>query len=330
VAAVAVGLLGLALAVVPLPVRGEERTAVVAVVQKTWTWPGAAQHPYATAHPGFQYVADQNGAPQAQTLVRLGDLGVGSGESIGSLVLTYPASAAADDGAYDPFNNPSVPPGQQAGQVAALDACPVLTPWVEEPPGRPTEATLRVDCELGRAPGRMAVVDGSPVWTFDLTSIAAGWEDDSFANEGVALVPSPTTGGSWSVALQGDKAKAVVRIVEASEPNSTETTATVPSPGSDSGSGSGPVAVTSDPPIPFVSSGASGGVIDAVPPAAAVVSSEPAPTPPTTPDSVILVATSNRQVPAPVWLGLMLLAAVLGLAGTDLWPARETDAELDL
>jgi hypothetical protein len=313
---------GVCLPFLSFPAGASERTDAVAIPQKTWTWTGPAQHPYGIQHPDFQYVAEQNGAPQSRALVQLGQVSLAPGEDIASLVLTYPANTDPQNGAIDPYNNASVPTAQQQGNVAVLVACPIATPFVPDPPGNPDNPKVTVDCELGSAAGRVDTSGAEPAWVFDLTTIAAGWLSGAYAENGVAIVPSKATGGTWTVALDGTKAKAEARITSVDAPPPAAVTLTPSTgPSADSGSSSGSVPVpsisSSEPGIPLTP--ISNGLSDATTASpTAVPSASPAPAAPAV-RPVVQTTAPTRRVPAPVWVGLLLLAAVLGVSGQDLW-----------
>jgi hypothetical protein len=312
---------GLGLAMVSFPAHASERTETVAITQKTWTWSGPAQHPYGTQHPDFQYVSMANSTTLARTFLQLGVLNVAAGEDLTSLVLTYPANTDPANGGVDPASNPNVPPAQQQGNVALLTACAITAPFGTYPPGSPDDGKVKVDCELGSANGRLDTKGAEPVWRFDLTSIATGWLSGR-ANHGIAIVPSPVAGPDWTIALDGTKAKLEARVSSADAPPPPIVTVTpstvagsplVPSPV--------PVVPSLDPGIPLTPK--SGAFNDTVTAAPAVTVAVPTTVGPgaTTKGVQRVVRTSLpvRRVPAPVWVGLLALAAVLGVAGKDLW-----------
>jgi len=312
---------GLALPFLSLPARASERTDAVPVTQKTWTWTGPVQHPYGTQHPDFQYVAEQNGTPQSRALLQLAQASLAPGEDIASLVLTYPSNTDPQNGAIDPFSNANVPTAQQQGNVAVLMACPITAAFVPDPPGSPDNPKVTVDCELGAAAGRIDTSGAEPAWVFDLTAIASSWTSGAYADNGVAIVPSKAAGGTWTVVLDGIKAKVEARITSVDAPPPASVTVTpsnsAPSDPGSSGSLAPPFVSSPEPGIPLTP--ISNGLSDATTasPTTVVAPTTGAPVAPAV--RTVAQTTAPRRVPAPVWVGLLLLAAVLGLTGKDLW-----------
>jgi hypothetical protein len=225
------------------------------------------------------------------------------------LVLAYPASTAASDGAYNLQTDSTV--------VPQIDACPITHDWAADPAGRPQETTLAWACDRDLVNGHQATVAGKPVWTFDLTPIADDWTTGGLANLGVALIPSASSLGNWSIPLIGVSAKAEARLV-------TEGTAVTPPAGdrvNEGGAGTITTpagqglqgSVSLPPPAPADSG------IGPVPAAAAapVLAPPVAAALPATPIGATGIGF-DRTVPPAVWAGLAVLAGLLALVGLGL------------
>lgn len=282
------------------------------ITARSWVWSGLAQHPFATQHPDLQYVAA--GAYSAHTLISFDVSRLGDGSGLTALELDYPASTAADDGAY-------------ASETPRLQACLVTSNWEPEPAGRPREAGLTWDCELTSVVGELATVEDAPVWTFDLLSLAGFWLDGR-PNHGVVLTAAAPSAAGWSVPLVGEEATVTAAGNADSTTSAPSFIAPAPAPGpafepapfapgeSDSGPAFGDLAplepgppevidlpLTSDP-SPVVADDA-----------------EPTPVLPTT--VAAFGPALEPTVPVAVWIGLALLAALLA------WAASVIRAHMD-
>lgn len=275
------------------------------ITARSWVWSGLAQHPFATQHPDLQYVAA--GAYSAHTLISfdVGQLGDGSG--LTALELDYPASNAAEDGAY-------------ASETPRLQACLVTSKWEPEPAGRPREVDLTWDCELATVEGELTTVEDATSWRFDLLSMSRLWLDGR-ANHGVVLTAAAVPAAGWSVPLVGDEA--TVTAVRKPAPTTSAPSFTAP----------GPAPGPAFEPAPFAAAETDSGLtfddiaplgpqeaidlpLTSDPSPVVADDDEPAPAPPTT--VAAFGPALEPTVPVAVWIGLALLAGLLGWAGTTI------------
>jgi hypothetical protein len=305
-------LLALAMTVGLLAVTAPVSAATISAVGKpgkaTWVWSGPQQHPYATAHPTFTYVA--SGAKPAETLLTVPSLLLPtSTSSLVSVTVDIPSSTSPQDGYY---STPVDSSGAQ-GAAPAMQVCPVTHTWDVEPAGRPQEAALTWNCQLLVWQGELKTVAGAPHWVFDLTAFANAWIVGQLPNDGVALMPIATSTGAWAVPLSTKDAVVTVTTTEAS------TSPSVPLGGGVSTTVNPPPALTV--PVPQAAPPVSLGPVPpdpalaAAPPAAPpVIASSPAPV------AIQQVADVKRTVPPGAWALLALVAALLLVAARFVRP----------
>ena len=285
----------------------------------TWSWAGPAQHPFAVAYPGVQYVGVNGTAGTAQTFVKIDLAALPGGKPPTTLTLTVPV--AADAGAGDP------------GAAAALQACPATSDWSADPQGRPVEQGPSWDCEVAAVAGTLTEAG----WTFDITAIAASWIDETLLNDGLALVPAVAE-GSWSVSLHAGTATAAAvstRPLAAPEPPDDTTAADdfAPLDQPEQVDAAGAPAVADSPAVaPFEPADEPGagpelalGEMEQAPlPQAAPPADQAAPVEPVPVQAVLPPAP--RTVPAAAWIALLALAVALARVAPELRATSLTDA----
>lgn len=234
--------------------------------------------------PGHIPVSMKDGNPDMRSYLQF-DLGaIQPGATIDKfqLVLTVSKPDQDHSPAHVAMGAQARPPATTNETAAAITACVVTEPWADnvsggaggDPPystkvvnpkdSASGEAEVETeknepfsDCSLN-APGRPSA-DGQ-TWVFDVTRIAATWVSGDVFNEGIALIPAPSTvAPTWTVEFHGPKLvlkgadeSDVTYVTAKEEPRATaEYSGGAPPPIVDDGAGGGGGGFIEPPPPPF-------------------------------------------------------------------------------